>query len=59
MKGLKELIEKLKGKKMAEKIPEDSVRCTRCGKIVKKENAILSLPEEFWVCDECYFGRAE
>jgi len=59
MKGLKELMKKLRGKKKTEEIPEDSIRCTHCGKIVKKENATLSLPEEQWVCDDCFFGDAE
>lgn len=60
MKGLQDLLDKLRGKKRENSniIPPGYVRCTRCGQIVKKEKATLSLPENLWVCDECYFGRA-
>jgi len=59
--SLRNLLEKLGWKKEEEMggIPPDCVRCTRCGKVVKKEKATTSLPENLWVCDRCYFGYAE
>lgn len=58
---IEELIKKLKRSKVekTEEIPPGFVKCTKCKKIVKKEKAVLSLPEEWWFCDECFFGRAE
>lgn len=62
MKGLSDLLDKLIRKKKEEEkleIPENYIRCSRCGKIVKKEKATCSLPEGDWVCDDCFFGHAE
>lgn len=53
---LKRLLRKREKKK---KIKEGFIRCSICGKVVKKEKAILSLPEEIWICDDCFFGKAK
>lgn len=61
-KRLESLLEKLKIKKKEIKkivISPDSIRCVRCGKVVKKRKATMMLPESIWVCDECFFGYAE
>lgn len=58
---VKEIFKRFRKEKRpeVEEIPEGSIRCTRCGRIVRKENAVISLPEEWWVCDQCYFGGAK
>ena len=59
--SLKNLIKKLRKEKTKkeEVIPPGYVRCTRCGEIVSEADAVISLPEEWWVCDRCYFKGAK
>lgn len=60
MNGLKDLVKKLRRKKDEEEIiPEDCIKCPICQRIVKKENATISLPEDYWICDDCFFRNAE
>jgi len=56
---IRDLIKKLrKDKEEKVEIPTNYVQCTRCLNWVPKHKAVVSLPEDFWVCDECYFGPA-
>jgi len=61
MRGLDKFLEKLRKKKPPEKeeIPPGYVRCSRCQRLVKEEKTLLSLPEGWVVCEECFFGCAE
>lgn len=50
---------KRKPKKEKEEHPLNFIICSKCKRKIKKEDAVLSLPEEIWYCEKCFFGRAE
>ncbi len=58
---IKGIIKKLRREKkeLREVIPEGYVRCRLCGNIVPEGDSVISLPEEWRICDKCFFKGAK